>query len=93
MLKQIKQSEKPQEQGADNKEELNFINRSNRLTNSLIKSIIKKNVEGSKLDVKSASILSMNNSKAISKKSKDKLKKQVWHESIYKIFQIFELKF
>lgn len=82
LLKQIKQSEKTQEQGDDKKEELNFVNRTNRLTNSLIKSLIKNNDGTNKVDSKSSALLGIKNLKTISKKAKDKIKKQVWHESM-----------
>lgn len=68
-----------------NKNELNFINRTNRLTNSLIKTIIKSNVSKPvDPDSKTPStegLLGLQNCKSITKKNKEKLKKQVWQES------------
>ncbi|CAF1021028.1 unnamed protein product [Brachionus calyciflorus] len=85
LLKQIKESEKAPEGVEDKKEELNFRNRTNRLTNSLIKSILKNDQDTDtvkKLGSNSSNLLALKNSKSISKKAKDKLKKQVWHERI-----------
>lgn len=88
LLKQIKYSDNATEENSK-KENLTFIYRTNRFTNSMLKSILKNS---SKTDIlkkfspKSKDLLSIEKSKTISKKNKDILKKKVWHERNIIIF-------
>lgn len=93
-MKQIKSSENALGEESK-KEELTFINRTNRFTNSMLKSILKNNSQPEilkKISDKSKNLLSIEKSKNITKKSKDKLKKKVWHErKLIKIFKIIKI--
>ncbi|RNA29990.1 hypothetical protein BpHYR1_051471 [Brachionus plicatilis] len=84
LLKQIKLSDNAS--GEDCKKvELNFVNRTSRLTNSMLKSILKNNSQSDvikKLGPKSKNLVTIKEGKNISKKAKDKLKKNVWQERI-----------
>lgn len=91
MLKQIKLSDRVSDQNGK-VEELNFVNRSSRMTNSMLKSILKSDTQADvikKLNPKSKSLLSIKKSKNISKKAKNKLKNNVWHERTRLNFGLF----
>lgn len=85
IVKQFKQADDTNESSKNQSttEELNFVKRQsfNRVTNSVLKSLLaKKAAEKTESKISNATLPS-NINKTIKKKDKSKLKKEIWHES------------